>query len=864
MSRSLFHSIKLLIALAFVATTLHVHAQRVAKDLILLYDFQQIEKNRVLDLSDFTQPLNLTLDQSKQLTVKDGTLHLKASTRNFTNENPTKVIRQIKDQKMLTVEAWITPANTRQDGPARIVTISTDPSNRNFTLGQEGNKYDVRLRTTKTSNNGMPSVSSPANQVKTKLTHLVYTFDQNAVGTLYVDGKKVASKKIGGHTRNWNDNYPLLIGNENTRDRPFLGQVHLVAFYRRALTPDQIQQNFSAGPRTQSLAERNSELFEKEIVPILAQNCMDCHGWKTRKGKLDLTRKFSAFKGGQSGKAIVPGKHDISLLYESIESDEMPEDRPPLTLKQKRLIKQWIDDGAHWSIDSFAQKDYEVKSPTEGIWVQRLTVPEYINTVRATTGIDITADARKILPPDLRADGFSNTAYNLNVDLKHVNAYSQLAQLISQRLALDTFLKKHNARFKLTPADLTHDIKSIGQWLLRAPLTDNEIEPYLKIAQAVTQESGTYKETMTYIIQAMLQSPRFIYRIENQHPNQKRPNPYELASRLSYILWGAPPDHELYRAAESGKLESPSDIERQIDRMLKDPRVIDNSLRFVTEWLNLNRLDNLRPNPKRFPNWKPSLATAMRNETLAFFKEIAWNEKRPLTQLFNAQVTFLTPELARHYGLPAKGKSLTAYNLKGIPSRGGLLTHGSILTIGGDDASMVTRGLFVLHDVLRGKVDDPPPGLDTTPIPPKPGMSHRDVSMKRLQDANCGGCHASFEPLAFSLEKYDGLGTFHQKDEHGNQLREDGHILFPDTKTPVQYKTTAEFMDILAKHDRVHETIVRKLTQFSLGRPLRENDEPHIKQINQAAKSNGSTYSAMIKAILMSDLIQRTHTEASK
>ena len=165
--------------------------------------------------------------------------------------------------------------------------------------------------------------------------------------------------------------------------------------------------------------------------------------------------------------------------------------------------------------------------------------------------------------------------------------------------------------------------------------------------------------------------------------------------------------------------------------------------------------------------------------------------------------------------------TLQRVDLSAIPSRGGLLTHGSVLTIGGDEASMVTRGLFVLHDVLDGHVEDPPPCVDTTPVPTKPGLTQRGVALARIANKSCGGCHSKFEPLAFGLERFDGLGTFHEKDHHGNKLREDGDILFPGTNRPVAYKTSAQLMNLLAENDRVNRTMTRKMTQWAPGRKVR-------------------------------------------
>jgi hypothetical protein len=298
--------------------------------------------------------------------------------------------------------------------------------------------------------------------------------------------------------------------------------------------------------------------------------------------------------------------------------------------------------------------------------------------------------------------------------------------------------------------------------------------------------------------------------------------------------------------------------------MLQDPRAVTRSLQFIAEWLNLDRLRNLSPNRKKFPKWNDALAADMREETLAFFKDVAWKQNRPLANLLNAQVTYATPRLAVHYGLKPRGPGLLRYDLSSVPARGGLLTQGSLLTIGGDDASMVTRGLFILHGMLRGTVKDPPPGLDTTPVPSKPGLSQRRIAEKRIANVSCGACHSKFEPLAFGLEKFDGLGAFHDQDEHGNKLRDDGEILFPGAAKPVKYKSSAELMNLLAGSERVRETITWKVTQFALGRPLVGADARTIDKIHKSAQKGGGTYSSLITAIVMSDLVQKTRTETNQ
>ena len=177
---------------------------------------------------------------------------------------------------------------------------------------------------------------------------------------------------------------------------------------------------------------------------------------------------------------------------------------------------------------------------------------------------------------------------------------------------------------------------------------------------------------------------------------------------------------------------------------------------------------------------------------------------------------------------------------------------------------MVSRGLFVLHDLLRGMVKAPPPCVDTTPVPTKAGLTQRGIAEARIANANCGGCHAKFEPLAFGLEKFGGLGAYHDVDEHGNKLRDDGEVLFPGQAGSVKYQSSTELMDLLAASDRVRQCLTWKVTQFAIGRPLVAADAALLDKIHESSQKGGGGYASLITAIVMSDLVQMTRTETNE
>ena len=836
-------------------------SSRTGRGLLALYDFASASGSTVRDVSGVEPALDLQIVDPKAVKRSKGSLEIHGVTMIRSIKVPTKIIKTVKGTGQLTVEAWVRPANLKQNGPARILTISKDTSNRNFTLGQDGHNYDLRLRSSKTSRNGLPSLASPAESVSTELTHLTYTREPSGKARFYLNAKQVAEKNIPGDLEDWDGNYRLALGNEFSNNRPWQGSYHLLAIYGRALSSQDVKKNFEAGAGADTadlLAARKREeggrLFETKVAPLLAKHCLECHDTGNRKGKLDLSRRVAAFAGGSEGPPIVPGKPEQSLLWEVVESDDMPKKRAALSAAEKKVLRDWIQAGAPWTLDYVDAATYVHDSHGSENWVRRLTIPEYVATVKAVTGVEIGAEARRLLPPDIRADGFSNTAYNLKVDFKHVEAFAKLAEIIVKRMDVQAFAKRFHNKLTLDKQARTL-MEKMGKWVLRGPLEEREILLYRGITTTMASAGGSFEQAVGSGIEAMLQSPRFIYRIEDQQADGSVEE-YELAVRMSYLLWGGPPDEELYRAADKGEFSDKSKIEAQVRRMLDDPRAFEQSQRFVHDWLDLGRMDNLAPSTDLFPKWNSALGPDMRAETLAFFKEVVWTRKRPLSELLNAQVTFLTPRLARHYGMFPKGRNFARYDLTNVPGRGGLLTQGSVLTVGGDQASMVTRGLFVLHELLRGVVRDPPPGVDTNPVPTKPGLTQRGISTSRLAKASCSGCHAKFEPLAFGLEKFDGLGAYSQADKHGNRLREDGKILIPGQSSPVTYKTSAELMNLLASSPRVHETFTWKVLQFAMGRPLGANDARSVAEIHLASQKAGGTYQSLVTAIILSDLVR--------
>ena len=223
-------------------------SNRVVDGLLALYDFNAVSGSVVNDVSGVGVPLNLTIDDVANVRWGEGQLTLINPTAISSAGAATKISSVVTVNNEITLEAWIESDNLIQSGPARVVSVSSDSTNRNLTLGQDGSRYNVRLRTTTTGNNGFfPSTSSPNGTVDTELTHVVYTRDTESNVVIYVDGEVAVSGDITGNLSNWDLGYSLILGNEASGDRPWLGSFDLVAIYGRALSFEEVSQNYLVG-----------------------------------------------------------------------------------------------------------------------------------------------------------------------------------------------------------------------------------------------------------------------------------------------------------------------------------------------------------------------------------------------------------------------------------------------------------------------------------------------------------------------------------------------------------------------------------------------------------------------------------------
>ena len=408
-------------------------------------------------------------------------------------------------------------------------------------------------------------------------------------------------------------------------------------------------------------------------------------------------------------------------------------------------------------------------------------------------------------------------------------------------------------------------VARLGGEAYRRPLTAGEIDRLMPFYEKGAAKGG-FEGGIRGALEAVLASPYFIFRLEKE-PEGARPGEsyrvadVDLASRLSFFLWGALPDHELLTLAEQNKLSAPATLEKQARRMLADPRAEALGTRFASQWLRLQDVEKVHPDPNFYPDYDDNLAAAMRRETELFFNDLV-REDRSLLELYSANYTFVNERLARHYGIPNVSGSEFRRVEYPDATRRGLLGQGSVLvqTSLANRTSPVLRGKWVM-EVLMGTPPPPPPpdipALEET-AESKNGKMLTTRERMEMHRANptCNACHRFMDPIGLALDNFDVTAKWRTR-ENGMPLDTRGDYY---DGTPVT--TPAELLRALsARPVPLVRTFTENLLAYALGRRTETFDQPTIRAIARAAAANDNRLSSFILGVIKSDAFQRRRAE---
>jgi mono/diheme cytochrome c family protein len=399
----------------------------------------------------------------------------------------------------------------------------------------------------------------------------------------------------------------------------------------------------------------------------------------------------------------------------------------------------------------------------------------------------------------------------------------------------------------------------------RRPLTPADIDTLLGFYDSGRRE-GSFETGIEMALERVLVSPDFLFRIELDPNNVVAGKPYqitevELASRLSFFLWSGPPDDELLAAAEHGRLRKPGELERQLKRMLADPRSSALVENFAAQWLQLGDIRNAIPDPDLYPEFDENLREAFRRET-ELFLESQIREDSGVMELLSANYTFVNERLARHYGIPnIYGSRYRRVTLENPERRGGLLGQGSILTLTSypNRTSPVLRGKWLLENIL-GTPPPPPPPVPALPDKGPDGQlqSVRERLEEHRKNPACASCHAQMDPLGFALENFDAIGTWRAKDEAGSPINASGSLAgAPEFRGLAGLRTL-----LLDRREQFADTVAERLLSFALGRGVEYYDRPALRKITRDAKSHDYRWSTLILEIIQSVPFQMRRAES--
>jgi hypothetical protein len=594
--------------------------------------------------------------------------------------------------------------------------------------------------------------------------------------------------------------------------------------------------------------------FAKDIAPLVKQYCGKCHGDKKPKGGVSLT-PFS------DDASVLKNRRVWEKVADNLRSGDMPPlGKPRPGALEMDKINAWLDTVV-FQIDCNAPRD------PGRVTIRRLNRAEYNNTIRDLLGVKF--QPADDFPQDDVGYGFDNIGDVLSLPPLLMEKYLAAAEKIVEKALADPQTRKRI--FFVT----TQNEESARQILerfagraYRRPVLGDELSRLLRFVEMAQKNGDGFETGISLAMQAVLVSPYFLFRVEidRRRPGDSssiRPiGDYELASRLSYFLWSSMPDQELFELARKKTLREPDVLEKQVRRMLKDPRsraLVDN---FAGQWLELRNLKDFKPDPDLFPHFDDKLRADMLKETELFFESVV-REDRSILDFLDADYTFVNERLAKHYGLSGvKGEAFRRVSLKGTP-RGGILTQAAVLTVTSNPTrtSPVKRGKWILDNILNAPPPPQPAGVEELKEDKEAveSGSLRQRLEQHLRNPGCAACHQRMDPLGFGLENFDVTGAWRSRD---GKHAIDATGTLPNGQS---FNGPAQLRAILkTRQEAFARCLAEKLLTYALGRGVERYDRCTLDDLVKSAAKDHYKFSRLVIDIVKSDPFQKRRTQRSK
>ena len=593
-----------------------------------------------------------------------------------------------------------------------------------------------------------------------------------------------------------------------------------------------------------SLQAESKKVFKDRVTPFLNTYCTQCHGLYKMEGGITFVPALKT-----------PGVPSSTKLWNQAVANVKAHDMPPEDSKkqptdeERQMFVDWVG-----TIKFLSPKD-------PGVFViRRLTKVEYGNTLRDLFGVAPAVATE--LPDEVFGEGYLNSMSPLQSEKYLAIANEVLERILASKDQPPTEVQRRLFGDPPAPgSDLRSAAKTVAGKLARnayrRPASEAELELLLRVFDLAQGNNLDYQESLRLMLKAVLVSPQFLFITPAKEPEAGQTiaplDDYQLASRLSYLLWTTMPDAELSALADNGNLHEPAILQLQVKRLLADPKSRALFDGFGAQWLGLLGLESKTFDTSMFPQLTAEMRSAMVDEARLFFESIV-RENRSVVDFVDSDYTFLNGTLAALYGLE---KTVTGPEMRKVQledaNRGGILGMPGILasTSFPNRTSPVKRGVWVLEQVLGEHVPPPPPNVP--PLEKQDKQAVENLTLRQRTElhrtnAVCANCHKILDPIGFGLENFDAIGRWRNQDDTGGAIDAAGEL--PDEK---RFSSPRELKAIIAaRKDELAQNLTRKLLAYALCRQLEGYDEIVVDQLMETIAKDGYRMQTLISEIVTS------------
>jgi len=603
----------------------------------------------------------------------------------------------------------------------------------------------------------------------------------------------------------------------------------------------------------EALREDAKRTFKDKVGPFVKKYCTRCHGGGRAKANVNLQVDLKD-----------PGRGIAFLHWKKAVANVKVHDMPP-----EDAAKQPTDEERLQFIEWIGQLKYLSPRDPGPFVIRRLTPVEYGATLHDLYGVDPSIADQ--LPEEVVGEGYLNSISPMQSEIFLELANEVVGQIVSPDGEEPTKVQKR--LFGEEPpkgANLRRAARQVARSLARdayrRPATEAELDVLEDVYHLGRENELNHTEALGLMLKAILVSPQFLFitPFGDVQPGEDivRLDDHQLAARLSYLLWSAPPDAELSALADQGKLNQPETLRSQAERLLMHPRARALFDSFGAQWLRVGGLDKQVFDPEEFPQMTPALRTAMFDEARLFFESIV-RENQSIIRFVDSDYTFVNDLLAELYGLKPSGDGPGMRRIKlQDPNRGGILGMSATLaaTSFPNRTSPVRRGVWALEQILGERVPPPPPNvpeLEEQEEQSVEGLTLRQRTELHTTDPVCANCHRVLDPIGFGLENFDAIGRWRETNEEGLRIDSAGKL-----PTGEAFASPAELKRLLATREKdLARNFTERLMAHALGRHLEGYDEIVIDQLMARIAEDDYRVRTIITEVITSYLFTHRRVE---